>query len=51
MDAQEAGKLKAVAMEMLAEAELKEKTSETICQQLNEKTRECVALSVLTALG
>ena len=48
IEAQEAGKLKTVSMEMLAEAELKEKNSESLRQQLSEKTRECVALSVQT---
>ena len=38
--------LRTVAVEMLAEAESKEKTSEAIRQQLEAKTRECVALSV-----
>lgn len=46
LEAQEASKLRTVAVEMLAEAESKEKTSEAIRQQLEAKTRECVALSV-----
>lgn len=46
IESQEATKLKVVAVEMLAEAESKEKASEAIRQQLDEKTRECVALSV-----
>lgn len=46
IEAQEAAKLKAVAVEILAEAESKEKAVEAIRQALNDKTRECVALSV-----
>ena len=46
LEAQEASKLRTVAVEMLAEAESKEKASEAIRQQLEAKTRECVALSV-----
>ena len=46
IEAQEAAKIKAVAVDMLAEAELKEKASEALHQQLADKTNECVALSV-----